>query len=76
MEIIAVVIFALVGFAVFFFVLKRLLRMAIRLAFVGSLLLALLAGAVAWWWYAPFGGGGEANRSRNANARPARSPRR
>jgi hypothetical protein len=75
MEIIAVVIFAFVGFAVFFFVLKRLLRMAIRLAVVGALLLALLVGAVAWWWYAPFGGG-DANQGRNANARPARSPRR
>ena len=76
MEITAVVIFAVIGFAVFFFVLKRLLRMAVRLAVVGAVLLALLVGAVAWWWYAPFGSGGDANQSRNANARPARSPRR
>ena len=75
MEITAVVVFAVIGFAIFFFVLKRLLRMAIRLAVVGAVLLALLVGAVAWWWYAPFGSG-EANQSRNANARPARSPRR
>ena len=75
MELVAIVIFALLGFAIFFFVLKRLLRMAIRLAVVGAVLLALLVGAVAWWWYAPFGGS-DANANRNANARPARSPRR
>ena len=75
MEIIAVVVFAFIGFAIFFFVLKRLLRMAIRLAIAGAVLLALLVGAVAWWWYAPFGSGG-ANGNRNADARPARSPRR
>lgn len=60
---------ALVGFWLFFFVLKRVLRMAIRLAFVGALLLALLAGAVAWWWYAPTTG-----QNRNA-ARPTRPAR-
>ncbi len=76
MEITAVVIFAVIGFAIFFFVLKRLLRMAIRLAVVGAVLLALVVGAVAWWWYAPFGSGGDVNQNRNANARPARSPRR
>ena len=76
MEITAVVIFAVIGFAVFFFVLKRLLRMAIRLAFVGAVLLALLVGAAAWWWYAPFGGGSDAGQNRNSAARPARSPRR
>ena len=75
MEITAVVIIAVIGFAVFFFVLKRLLRMAIRLAVVGAVLLALLVGAAAWWWYAPFGGS-DANQNRNAGARPARSPRR
>ena len=61
---------ALVGFCLFFFVLKRVLRMALRLAVVGALLLALLVGALAWWWYEPFGGGSNANR----NA-PARAPR-
>lgn len=75
MELTAVVVFAVIGFAIFFFVLKRLLRMAIRLAVVGAVLLALLVGAVAWWWYAPLGSS-DANVNRNANARPARSPRR
>lgn len=75
MEITAVVIFAALGFAIFFFVLKRLLRMAIRVAVVGAVLLALVVGAAAWWWYAPFGSS-DANVNRNAGARPARSPRR
>jgi hypothetical protein len=65
---------ALVGFVLFFFVLKRLLRMAIRLAFVGALLLALLAGAVAWWWYAPLSAP-TPSQNRNAAARPARPAR-
>lgn len=65
---------ALVGFLLFFFVLKRVLRMAIRLAFVGAMLLALLAGAFAWWWYAPLSGS-TPGRNRNAAARPARPAR-
>lgn len=70
-----IVVVAVLGFGLFFFVVKRLLRLALRLAIVGAVLFAVLAGAVAWWWYAP----GEApaqNRNRNAaGARPARSPR-
>ena len=69
----AVIIFAaVVGFSIFFFVLKRVLRMAVRLAFVGALLLALVAGAVAYWWYEPFGGGSKTNTNRSAPARKAR----
>jgi hypothetical protein len=75
MEITAIIIFAVIGFGLFFFVVKRMLRMAIRLALVGAILFALLVGAVAWWWYAPFGGG-DVNSNRNGSARPARSPRR
>jgi hypothetical protein len=75
MDITAIIIFAVVGFVLFFFVVKRLLRMAIRLALVGAILFALLVGAVAWWWYAPFGSG-DRNENRNSSARPARSPRR
>ncbi|MBA3241463.1 MAG: hypothetical protein H0T60_09600, partial [Acidobacteria bacterium] len=52
MELTAIVVFAVVAFGIFFFVVKRVLRMAIRLALVGAILFALLAGAVAWWWYA------------------------
>ncbi len=65
-----VIAVALVGFWLFLFVLKRVLRMAVRLAVVGALLLALLAGAVAWWWYGPSGDaptrGAPARNSRNA----------
>ncbi|HEX8188386.1 MAG TPA: hypothetical protein VF586_08545, partial [Pyrinomonadaceae bacterium] len=69
MELVIIIAAALVGFWLFLFVLKRVLRMAIRLAVVGALLLALLVGAVAWWWYEPLGGSG-ANRN---TARPARN---
>jgi len=73
MGIIAIIVVALVGFWLFFFVLKRLLRMALRLAVVGAVLLALLAGAVAWWWYSPLERG--AGQNRNAPARSARPAR-
>ena len=63
MELAVIIGAALVGFWLFFLVLKRVLRMALRLAVVGALLLALLVGAVAWWWYQPLGGGSNANRS-------------
>jgi uncharacterized membrane protein (UPF0182 family) len=72
MEIVVIVVIALVGFWLFFAVLKRVLRMALRLAVVGALLLALLVGALAWWWYDPLGGTPNTNRN---TARPARNAR-
>ena len=71
MELVIIIAATLVGFWLFFVVLKRVLRMAVGLAVVGGLLLALLVGAVAWWWYEPFGG-----RSPNQNrAAPSRTSR-
>ena len=72
MEIISIAILAFVGFFLFFFVLKRLLRMALKLAVVGAILLALVAGAVAWWYSTPERGAGQ---NRNAPARTARPAR-
>ena len=63
------IIFALVGFAIFFFILKRLVRMALRLALVGAFLFALLVGAIAWWWYEPLGSSSSQPASQS---RPAR----
>lgn len=71
-ELIAIIV-AVVGFGLFFFVVKRMLRMAIRLALVGAVLFALLAGGVAWWWYSSGDAGSTTNR--NGAARPSRSPR-
>ncbi len=68
-----ITVFAIVAFGLFFFVVKRVLRMAIRLALVGAILFALLVGAVAWWWYGP--GESTPAQNRNAATRPARSPR-
>jgi hypothetical protein len=78
MELILVAIVAVLGFGLFFFVLKRLLRMAIRLALFGAILVALAVGAAAWWWYAPLSGDSSntSNRSRGGSpARPSRTPR-
>jgi hypothetical protein len=72
MELVYIIVAALVGFWLFFVVLKRVLRMALRLAVVGALLLALLVGALAWWWYQPLDGGSNVNRN---TARPARNAR-
>ena len=70
-----VIVVALVGFALFYFVAKRVLRLAIRLALVGGVLFALLAGAVAWWWYDPLGPSEDARPNRNSASRPARPAR-
>ena len=68
-----IVIVALVGFGIFYFVAKRVLRWAIRLAFIGAVLFALLAGAVAWWWYDPLGpSSSNQNRKSSRPSRPAR----
>jgi hypothetical protein len=73
MEIIAIIVIALAGFWLFFFVFKRLLRMAIRLALLGAVVLALLAGAFAWWWYAPLERSASQNRSApGRTSRPSR----
>jgi hypothetical protein len=55
MELVVIAVIALAGFWLFLFVFKRLLRMALRLAVLGAVILALLAGAFAWWWYSPSG---------------------
>ncbi|HEX7174171.1 MAG TPA: hypothetical protein VF240_02640 [Pyrinomonadaceae bacterium] len=58
-----------------FFVLKRVLRWAVRLFLLGVAVVLLLAGAVMWWWYAPAGGDAPARQNRNggggATTRPA-----
>src|ERR1043165_1404089 len=48
MELVVIAIIALVGFWLFLFVFKRGLRMALRLAVLGAIIPAVLAGAVAW----------------------------
>ena len=70
MELIVVAIVALLGFGLFFFVLKRLLRMAIRLALFGAILVGLLVAALAWWWYAPLGRSPSQNVSRPTRNAP------
>lgn len=71
---VAIAVAALVGFWLFLFVFKRLLRMALRLAVLGALVLALLAGAFAWWWYSP--SERAPGQKRSAPARPVSRPAR
>jgi hypothetical protein len=63
----AVIVVALFGLGVFFFLLKRTVRLFIRLALLGIIALLMLAGAFAWWWY----GMSETNSPRNQNRAPA-----
>jgi NhaP-type Na+/H+ and K+/H+ antiporter len=72
MELVVIAIIALVGFWLFLFVFKRVLRMALRLAVLGAIILALLAGAFAWWWYSPSERAPGQNRNAPRQARPAR----
>jgi hypothetical protein len=75
MELTVIIAAALVGFLLFFVVLKRVLRMAVRLAVVGALLLALLVGALAWWWYDPLGSRAPSNSNRGGPSRVTRPAR-
>ena len=59
--------------AVGFFVLKRVLRWAVRLFLLGVAVVLLLAGAVMWWWYAPADTQAPARQNRNGGA--AATPR-
>ena len=44
------VTFAVIAFALFLLLAKRVVRLALRLVFAGVLVLALLAAAAAGWW--------------------------
>jgi heme/copper-type cytochrome/quinol oxidase subunit 4 len=65
---IIVVVFAL---SVFLFIARRAMRWAIRLALLGIVVLALLAGALAWWLY--YGSSAPAKETRPAATRRANS---
>lgn len=62
--------------AVGFFVLRRVVKWAVRLALLCAALALLLAGTVAWWWHASYSPGTRARPSnRGAAATPARRAR-
>ena len=78
MSLVISVIAIVLGVAVFFFIARRVLRIALKLAIVGVLLLLLLAGAVFGWWQGWFSFGSPTERPPstqrpNSNRRP--SPR-
>ena len=64
---------ALAGLFVFFFLLKRTLRLFVRVALLGLLLLLLLAGGVVWWWYGSPGVERTPDERRAPAARPGRA---
>jgi hypothetical protein len=73
-------VFVTAIFVIVLFVARRLLRIAIKLAFVGAVIVALLAGGVFGWWRGWFESAtgtqhpsAQTNQQRNSNRRP--SPR-
>lgn len=48
---IIVAVFGLAALFVLFFLVKRMLRFAVRLVLASLLILILLAGGLFWWWY-------------------------
>ncbi len=63
---IIVAVFGLLSIGVLFLLARRALRLMVRLALVGLLILFLLVGGLAWWWY----GAGDSALRQNGN-RPA-----
>ena len=59
--------------ALSFFVARRAVRLFLRLALAGLLLVALLAGYLAWGWYGPGSGTARPNERRRANANSRRA---
>jgi len=70
---------AFVAVALFLFVARRALRLAVKLAFVGLLVVLLIAGASVGWWRGWFGSASRpdkkpmpTNQRTNSNRKPAR----
>jgi multisubunit Na+/H+ antiporter MnhC subunit len=62
--------------ALFLFVARRVLRLAVKLAIVGVLVLLLVAGAGYGWWHGWFGSQAnhpapQTNQRANSNRRPS-----
>jgi hypothetical protein len=65
-------------FAIVLFVARRLLRLAIKLAFIGAIIVALAGGGLFGWWRGWFESSSpraqrpttQTNQPRNANRRP------
>ena len=72
---ILIVVVSLLAAAIGFMILRRALRMALRLALVGMLMLALLVGGLLWWGYRTFYPSAEPTprTTRPTSTRPARS---
>jgi len=73
------ILLIVVIFVVVLFVARRLLRLAIKLAFIGAIVIALAGGGLFGWWRGWFESAPsraqrpttQTNQQRNANRRPA-----
>ena len=63
---------AILALAIFLFVAKRVLRLAIKVTLVGLVILALLVGAGVGWWNGWFDSSQTKSQRRSAPARPTR----
>jgi len=63
-------------FGVFLFFARRILRLALKLAFVGAILFSLFAGTTIGWWRGWFSRSSKADRATVQSNQPANSNRR
>jgi hypothetical protein len=66
---IIVAVFGVAALAVLFFLARRLMRLAVRLALFAILALILIAGGLFWWWS---GAGDSLQQNGNRNSAPSR----
>ncbi|MBA3714333.1 MAG: hypothetical protein H0W76_18050 [Pyrinomonadaceae bacterium] len=69
--IIAIVVAGLMAAFLIFAVIRRTVRMALRLALFGVVVLMMAIGALVIWWYLP--GDVTGNQNRPSSTRPARA---
>lgn len=70
-----IAVFSIAALFVLFFLGRRMLRLAIKLALAGLLVLILIAGGIFWWW-SYSGNSSEQNPSRPAASPARRAPSR
>lgn len=64
-----ILVIVIAALALFLFVAKRILRLAVRLLFAGVLIMALMAAGAIGWWNGWFGASTEQKTQRPAASR-------
>jgi multisubunit Na+/H+ antiporter MnhC subunit len=70
---IIVAVLGLLSMGVLFLLARRVLRLVVRLALIGALVLFLLLGGLAWWWSGAGNPASRHNDNRAGNTRRGNS---